>query len=152
MNELIHFQLFPQWSNCIHLNLTNYKQFSLTPFTIPSKMVPEKAWRYTRGISPWCPPAECWKGLDSVCSNTHPFHLQTSAHPPNSPPRPQQQGLRSDPWVNNEYINIMYINLIKKQTVCMFSIYLLCYMYFKSHISEIFAGLFYFTNFHYCSN
>lgn len=93
-------------------------------------MVPEKAWRYTRGISPWCPPAECWKGLDSVCSNTHPFHPQTSAHPPNSPPRPQQQGLRSDPWVNN----------------------LLCYMYFKSHISEIFPGLFYFTNFHYCSN
>lgn len=80
-------------------------------------MVPEKAWRYTRGISPWCPPAECWKGLDSVCSNTHPFHPQTSAHPPNSPPRPQQQGLRSDPWVNNEYINIMYINLIKIQTV-----------------------------------
>lgn len=78
-------------------------------------MVPEKAWRYTRGISPWCPPAECWKGLDSVCSNTHPFHPQTSAHPPNSPPRPQQQGLRSDPWVNNEYINIMYINLIKSK-------------------------------------
>lgn len=77
--------------------------------------VPETAWRYTRGISPWCPRAVCWRGPGSVCSSMHPFHPQTSAHPPNSPPQPQQQGVRSDPWVINEYVNIYQLN--RKQTV-----------------------------------